>query len=96
MLLFRCLDYGLSEEEERTLSPHLERLIESLTSCDPSIHSRTKAGHHSSSVDIGGGGQCEDESRDEGIECDHSFTTQYSVSTFDDVIEVSHYLLRHS
>ena len=31
-MIFQALDYGLSETEEQTISPHLERLIESMTS----------------------------------------------------------------
>ncbi|UYV64581.1 SPIRE2 [Cordylochernes scorpioides] len=35
LTLFRALDYGLCEDEERTLSPGLERLIDRMTCAEP-------------------------------------------------------------
>lgn len=41
LILFQALDYGLSEDEERTLEPSLEILIERLTSADSEVSAVT-------------------------------------------------------
>lgn len=41
LILFQALDYGLSEDEERTLEPSLEILIERLTSADSEMSAVT-------------------------------------------------------
>lgn len=39
VVLFQALDFGLKEDEERTLENNLEKLIEDLTSADKDIDS---------------------------------------------------------
>jgi hypothetical protein len=86
VVLFHALDYGLCEDEERSLSKPLELLIEKLTSAHNQrpIHNQN----------INNNNEIEDEfAKDEGIErdCGHEDSNSFEDSmTFDKVIQVSH------
>jgi hypothetical protein len=85
VVLFHALDYGLCEDEERSLSKPLELLIEKLTSAHNQrpIHNQNNNNN-----------EIEDEfAKDEGIErdCGHEDNNSFEdLMTFDKVIQVSH------
>jgi spire-like protein len=85
VVLFHALDYGLPENEERSLEPSLEILIERLTSADSEAVQQNINGqdHEAASQDSG----------DEGIERDSGEEDSLEPGlSFDAVLEV---FIRH-
>ncbi|XP_025412027.1 protein spire homolog 1 isoform X2 [Sipha flava] len=78
-IVFQVLDFGIDEDEERSLNPELESLIKRMIAS-------FEYGCHTQSMDHGQSGETDDEGIErDSAECEEILRTNFA--TFDDVLE---------
>lgn len=67
MAIYRALDWGLDDSEERELGPQLERLIESMAGGDQATEGDNSAGNGTADEGYSGQEEEEEEEQQEGV-----------------------------